>query len=181
MTRQTIPIEFAAKIGRGGFLARVNSAPAGQQRHDSLRCNASAAIIIQPRIAVALGQPTAVRSDDKRQMPISRNFVSHAQCSIQKNLASRRFQKIVAAHNVGDIHIRVVNYHGEMICGRAVGFGDHEIAEPADVNVPRASEGIVNAYGLLVNGKSQTRPACAGGCASLLHVCESASAGPRIH
>src|SRR4028118_2416406 len=43
---------------------------------------------------------------------------------------------LLASDDVGDTHVRVVHYGGEVVGGGAVGLADNEVPDPAERNLP---------------------------------------------
>ena len=80
--------------------------------------------------AVALGQALAVRAEDHRHVGIDRQLavVTHQRLE-DVDLARRVVHVVVAADDMGDAHVHVVDHHAEVVGRRAVGTGDHQIIQ----------------------------------------------------
>ena len=79
--------------------------------------------------AMALAQPRLVGTQDERHM--SELWQRTAQSLVEMNLPRRVGQVVVAADDMADRHVDVVDDDAEIIRRRAVGAGDDEIVELA--------------------------------------------------
>ena len=85
------------------------------------------AIGIDPQRAVALAQLGAVRAVDQRHMGVSRLRPAHR--IDDRQLPESIVQMVVAANDVGDPHVVIVDHHREHVGRRAVGAQQDEIVE----------------------------------------------------
>ena len=94
------------------------------QRHGQI---AEPAIGIDPERAMALGELGPVRPMDQRDMRHARHLP--AEGIVDLRLARRVRQMVVAADDVGDPHVVIVDDDREHVGRRAVGAQQHEIVE----------------------------------------------------
>ncbi len=77
--------------------------------------------------AVALGQLGPVRSVDQRDVAHLRHEPAHG--VIDDDLAGSVGQVVIAADDVGDTHVVVIDDHGEHVGRRAIGAEDDEVIQ----------------------------------------------------
>src|SRR5947209_3775687 len=90
----------------------------------------------EPSVAVAFGQPPAIRADDKGNVGEDRGRQSER--AVKQQLPGRRGNKIVAANNRGNARVGVIDDDGELISRSFLRFPDDEVA--ADVLAGECSE-----------------------------------------
>ncbi len=109
------------------FLVPMRPAQAHQIVQQRLGQVAVIAILQHADGAMALGQALTVGAQDHRDMGIGwRGYTDRPQ---QIDLPGSIIDVIVAANDMGDAHVRIVDHHREVIGGRSVGTGDDEIVE----------------------------------------------------
>ena len=77
--------------------------------------------------AVALGEARAVGPQNHGHVGIDGRLLAHGAQDV--DLARRVVDVVVAADDVADRHVHVVDHHGEVICRRTVRTGDDEVVE----------------------------------------------------
>ncbi len=85
------------------------------------------AILHDAHGAMTLREPRAVFSENHRDVRVDRQ--GRVEGAQDVDLPWRVVQVIVAADDMGDAHVHVIDDDGEVVGGRAVGAGDDEIVE----------------------------------------------------
>ena len=98
-----------------------------QAADDGLRGGSRLSHLLQRDALVALRQPDAVVSQDERHMCERRR--GRSERPVEQELADGRGEKIIAAHDLGDLHGDVVDDRGELVGGYAVRPPHDEIAD----------------------------------------------------
>jgi len=101
---------------------------------------------------VALGELLAVGPVQQRQVGVARHV--GAQRAQDEHLLGRVGEVVVAAHDVGDPHLRVVDRDGEVVERRAVAARDHEVVLGGVRERHRPADHVLH-HGLAVVGDAQ--------------------------
>ncbi len=102
---------------------------------------------------MALRELPAVLAEDHRQVAEHRR--RQAQRLVDEDLARGVRQVVVAADHMGDLHVRVVAYHGEVVGERPIGAADHHVVHDVGGEGHRAVDHVVEADGAAVLGNLQ--------------------------
>lgn len=97
-----------------------------EQSQDGRRAHAGFAHRLQSCVAMAFGQPSAVRPDDQRQM--NEVWRPQSKGSIKKELSRRGRDQIIAPNDMSDLFIRIVNNHGQLIAWRIGRLPNNKVA-----------------------------------------------------
>ena len=120
------------KVCHGASLASASEYPAGnlpapQSLDQGGRIDARRAQDGEGRRAVALGEALAVGVGEQAMMMVERR--RQAEQRLEQAVDVGRGEQVAAAHHVGDALRGVVDGDGEMIAGRRVLAGEHDVAE----------------------------------------------------
>jgi hypothetical protein len=85
------------------------------------------AVFVDGSGAVALGELLAVWAVDQRDMAVVGLGPAHA--VIDRQLAEGIQEVVVAANDVGDAHVVIVDHHGQHVGGRAVGAEQDQVVD----------------------------------------------------
>ena len=115
-------------LGRDDRLV-VLGAPAEQREVVAQRLGqvARVAQLLHGRRAVALGELLAVQAVQQRQVRVERRL--RAERLEHEQLLGRVGEVVLAAHDVRDAGVEVVDGDGEVVEDAAVGAGDHRVVE----------------------------------------------------
>ena len=110
-------------------LAVVAGVPSekGEEVEERGRDDAEVAILLGRVAPFALRKPLAVAAQNQWQMREHRHF--GAECAEQHDVLGRVREVIVAARDVRDVHVDVVDDDGEVIRRIAVGAQEHEVVD----------------------------------------------------
>ncbi len=112
--------------GKNLLVAMTPAEPHEIVAHGS-RQVAHGAVGVDAERAMALGEFRAVRPVDERDVRHDRN--TPAERVVDLALACRIGEVIVAADDMSDTHVVVVDHHGQHVGGRAVGSQQHQVVQ----------------------------------------------------
>ncbi len=107
---------------------------------------------------MALGELLAVRAVQQRQVGVARRLV--AERGEDEQLLGRIGEVVVAAHDLGDPHLGIVDRDSEVVEDRFVAAGDDEIVVAAVGKADRTANQVVD-HGLALIGHPQPHRATA--------------------
>ena len=126
-----------------GEVSEGYGAPVGQEVKDAAGGDAELAVAGEAGVAVRFGEAAAVGSDDEGEVVIAGLGLGECEGVVEEDLSWGGVEEVVAADDVGDVHVGVIDDDGELIGGGVVGFGDDEVAELlAGEESLRAAEGV---------------------------------------
>ena len=122
-------IEARQKRRERNLLALFRPAAARRKPPDDfLGTNARCAVCGNARVAVALREPLAVGTNDKRHVAVG-NLAIRAKRARDENLRGRRGKKIVASHDFGNPHRYVVHRAGKRVARAKLVTRKREVAK----------------------------------------------------
>ncbi len=98
-----------------------------QHRDEGIGCISSSRV--RRDGPLGLRELRAVRFDDQRQVCVSR--CSETKCALKRDLPRRALDQVCAAHDVGNLLVRVIDRHRELIGEDAVAAANDHITEIA--------------------------------------------------
>ncbi len=123
------------------FLVTVRPTQPRQVIDQRMRQVAGILVLHHVGRAGALGQLGALLVQDHRHVRELRH--RHAQRFVDVDLARGVVDVIVAADDVGDAHVPVVDHHREVVGGKAVRAEDHHVVEFAVADLDAALDAVV--------------------------------------
>ena len=123
------------------FLIAVGPAEADQIVYQGLGQQAVLLILDDSPCTVTLGELGAVLSQNHGHMAEDR--LLQAKSAVDKNLAGRIGDMVIAPDDVGNAHFIVVHNDGHVIGGRAVGALDHHVVQFRDIHADAALDHVV--------------------------------------
>ncbi|MET3929344.1 hypothetical protein ABIE51_001231 [Lysobacter sp. OAE881] len=126
------------------FLVAMRPAQAHEVVQQRVRQVTHLAVLHDVGRAGALGQLGAFGVQDHRQVREMRH--GGAERTVDVDLPRRVVDVVVAAHDVGDAHVQVVDDHGEVVGRVTVGAEDHQVVQLAVGELDRALDLVVPAH-----------------------------------
>ena len=135
-------------VTREDLLIAVRPAQPRELVEQRLRQISVVAELHHPDRAVTLRQPLAVRAEDHRHMSVARRRRIQRRDDVQ--LPGGVHHVVVAANDVGDVHVQVIDDDAEVVRRHAVPARNDEIVELAVVERDRAPYQIIEDDGTVV-------------------------------
>ena len=145
------------------FFVPVAPSEAKQVVHHGVREETHITIGVNAERPVPLRQFRAVGAMDQRDMGKDRHIPPHA--PIDHGLPEGVVQVIIAANDMGNAHVMVIDNHGEHVGRAAVGAQDHHIVELRVLHGHASLHGVLDGHDAVIrhlhaNDKSRIGPVC---------------------
>ena len=114
-------------LAREDLVVAVAPAQPRQIVDDGIRQVAILLVLQHRHRTMPLGKLLAVRPVDHRQMPVDGGLGTQRAQDV--DLPRRVVDVVVTADHVGDAHVQVIDHHAEVVGGRAVRSGNHQVVQ----------------------------------------------------
>lgn len=135
--------------------------PAGEEGEDAVGGAMVGAVGSESGVAVAFGEAATVGAEDEGDVSVTGDTAGETERVEEEGLAGDGVEQVVAADDVGDSGVGVVDGAGELVGGGAVGFEDGEVAEGVGGNCHFAAEVVDE--GEVGGGEAETEGGVATG------------------